>query len=77
MSRFSSKGFWIASWMAFLVISLNKTRWAGTPRAICCFTCQAMASPSRSGSVASSTRSAFLAAARSSVTTFCLPLITS
>src|SRR5205807_4953707 len=55
----------------------KRTRCAGMRRAICCLTCQAMASPSRSGSVASSTRSAFLAAAFSSVTTFCLPLMTS
>ena len=78
MSRFSSSGFWIASWIAFLVISLNNTRCVGTRlRAIWCLTCQAMASPSRSGSVASSTRSAFFAAAFSSVTTFCLPLMIS
>ena len=67
----------MASFTAFFVISLNSTRWmfelAGR---ISSAMCQAMASPSRSGSGASRTWPAFLAAAVISAITFFLPSIT-
>jgi hypothetical protein len=68
----------MASLTAFLVISLNSTRWmlllAGR---ISSAMCQAMASPSRSGSGARKTRSALRAAAMISASTFFLPSMTS
>src|ERR1041384_5811626 len=54
---------WASAWAtASLVISWNSTRRTLPPLPSCEATCQAMASPSRSGSVASSTRGAALAA---------------
>ncbi len=73
-------GAWIAFWMAFLVISLKSTRRtrASPPSAPnSSEMCQAIASPSRSGSVAMKTRSAFLAARLMSERTLALPLMTS
>ena len=63
-----------ASWIASCVISLNTTRRnrSGSPPITCC-RCQAMASPSRSKSVARYTRSARAAERLSSATTFSLP----
>ena len=61
-------GLAIASSMASLVISWNSTRWVGTVASIWSATCQAIASPSRSGSVARYTarapRAAFLISLR-------------
>ena len=69
-------GWAMPSWTPFLVISSKVTRLGAdgsSPRMLA--RCQLMASPSRSGSVASSTPSAFLASAFSSLTSFCLPLM--
>ena len=68
----------MASFTAFLVISLNSTRWMfGLDGRSSSAMCQAMASPSRSGSGASSTRWARLAALLISASTLRLPSITS
>ncbi len=63
----------MARWMASLVISWNSTRRTRSPPS-CCRTCQAMASPSRSGSVAIRMRATSLAAFFSSWIAFALPL---
>src|SRR5436190_5822936 len=60
---------------ASLVISWNSTRWTLPLPFSWDATCQAMASPSRSGSVASSTRSAALAAFLLSARVFAFSLI--
>ncbi len=63
--------------MAFFVISLKTMRRIGLPAFARWFAmCQAMASPSRSRSVASRTASAFLAASSSSLSTLFLPRMT-
>lgn len=49
---FSSRGLATASWMAALVISWNTIRCTGTLGLSTCWRCHAMASPSRSSSVA-------------------------
>ena len=70
------RGWAIPSLTPFLVISSKVTRlgWAGSmPKRFA--RCQLMASPSRSGSVASRTPSAFLALAFSSLISFSLPLM--
>src|SRR5438046_1925190 len=68
----------MASLTAFFVISLKRTRWMlGLASRTSSAMCQAMASPSRSGSGASSTLSTFLAAALISASTFFLPSMTS
>ncbi len=64
----------MAFWMPAGVISLKRTRLTGRLLGglMASSRCQLMASPSRSGSVASTSSSAVLAAARSSLTTFSL-----
>lgn len=49
---FSSRGLATASWIAVLVISWNTIRCTGTLGFRTCWRCHAMASPSRSSSVA-------------------------
>ncbi len=67
----SAIGRRIASLTAFFVISLNNTRWMfGLSSRTSSAMCQAIASPSRSGSGASSTRPAIAAAALISASTF-------
>ena len=73
----SSIGLPIASLIAFLVISLKRTRWMfGFAERTSSAMCQAIASPSRSGSGASSTRWAFRAASIISARTFFFPSMT-
>ena len=64
----------MAFWMPVAVISLKRTRLTGRLLGglMASSRCQLMASPSRSGSVASTSSEADLAAARSSRTTFSL-----
>ncbi len=68
-------GCFSASFTAFLVISLNIRRWivrffAPLSPASSSVTCHPMASPSRSGSVATNTSLTFCAASLSSLSTF-------
>ena len=73
----SSIGLPIASTIAFLVISLKSTRWMlGFDGRISSAMCQAIASPSRSGSGARKICDAFSAASLISASTFFLPSIT-
>jgi hypothetical protein len=79
--RSRSIGSSIAFWIAFFVISLKRTRRTLSSAAFVTPSssamCQAIASPSRSGSVARKTWSAFFAARLMSERTFALPLMTS
>ena len=71
-----ARGWAMPSLTPFFVISSKVTRLGAlgsSPRMFA--RCQLMASPSRSGSVASRTPSHFLASAFSSLTSFCLPLM--
>ena len=68
----SSRVFSTASRMASRVISWNTIRWTGTFGSSTCSRCQAMASPSRSSSVARKSSSAPLSARLSSATFFFL-----
>jgi hypothetical protein len=71
-----ARGWAMPSFTPFLVISSKVTRlgsWGSRPRMLA--RCQLMASPSRSGSVASSTPSECLALLFSSLMSFSLPLM--
>jgi hypothetical protein len=68
-----SRGFATAAWMAGLVISWKTIRLNGTLGLIVSIRCQAMASPSRSSSVARKISSTSLAS-RFSLATCCLRL---
>ena len=72
----SSRVFWAAAKIAGLVISWNTMRRTGTLGFKVCSKCHAMASPSRSGSVANNSSSTSLSLALRSATFFFLSGLT-